>query len=77
MATTTVFSIGPDGKMNKYTFLETTKITAPKLYMECHWMVPCKVGISLCGYEIQDVQQRRTYGRHNDLVNRYAIFVLQ
>jgi hypothetical protein len=52
MATTTVFSIGPDGKMNKYTFLETTKITEPKLYMECHWMVPCKVGISLCGYEI-------------------------
>jgi hypothetical protein len=51
MATTTVFSIGPDGKMNKYTFLETTKINEPKLYMECHWMVPCKVGISLCGYD--------------------------
>jgi hypothetical protein len=86
MATTTVFSIGPDGKMNKYTFLETTKITEPKLYMECHWMVPCKleflyvdmkfkmstnVGLTVATMTWLTVMQYLCY---ND--NRYAPFVV-
>ena len=72
--------------MNKYTFLETTKITEPKLYMECHWMVPCKleflyvdmkfkmstnVGLTVATMTWLTVMQYLCY---ND--NRYAPFVV-
>ena len=46
--------------MNETFFLEITVMIELKLYMNGHWVVPYKVGIFLCGLDIQDGHHCKT-----------------